>query len=495
MVERVLLVNAGNATGTASIPNDGCFPALGVVSLATVLQQDHPDLEIEVMDGQVTPQDAIELKIRSWKPSVVGFSVLSTSYLPAIQLAHAAKAIDAIVVFGNDQAAMRARQILTHQEVVDYVSTADIGEFAFSATIDYLRGRRPLGSVQQLVYRAHDGIAHNDLPEVDVSLTGGSRGRHILDLIPVPNRRFLAPDIWSEYLRRFLTVYGEQPRFGAVTGVTTINRARGCARAKRPCTFCGIQNLVPRFSSPPVFWRDVEAAHEEVNASFIYEVFDSMTSAPLWIEQLVAAKPTHLDAIGFFVYAQALETTPRIVELFQRLGVTRVNMGLESGDDRTLRRLKGPRDSVEQNKRACQLYKNAGIGVYASLIIGAAGETHETIENTIRFAEWLVTNEMVEAIEGNPLYPDFAAGTGDWLLHPEVAHQAAQAMDFTIRDEDLLSKMSSKYSEVDLPDFEEVSRDWTRIFCHVSWEEILAAGAAIRDVAARHGTPQGAGGR
>jgi len=62
----------------------------------------------------------------------------------------------------------------------------------------------------------------------------------------------------------------------------------GVAREqKMPCTFCGIADLSPRFSSPEVFWDDVRAGIADVSASIFHEAFDSFSSAPRWIEQLV----------------------------------------------------------------------------------------------------------------------------------------------------------------------------------------------------------------
>ena len=486
-VRNVLLVNVGMDKDVSSIANDGSFPALGVVSLATVINKYFPHIEVLSIDGQVTALEKIEDIIYDRRPDLVGLSVLGSSYKNSVHLAKVAKSAGAITVFGNDHAAALGRQIMGRQKDVDYLCAADIGEFAFAALIQYLNGDRSITTVPKLMCRSEDNIIFNNIPEIDFTKTDGKRA-YILDLIPVPNRKLLAPENWSSYLQTYLKRYGRLHPNEQITGVTTMNRARGCARAKNPCNFCGIADLTPRLSSPSMFWNDVRGAILDINANVFYEAFDSFSSAPRWIEDVVAAKPHDIGDPKFFVYTQASETTRRLVDLYKKLGVYRVNMGLEAGDTTMLRRLKGPRDSLEKNKEACLLMKEAGLPIYGSLVLGGQGETYETLQNTITFAKWLIDNEMMAALEAQPLYPDFGALTGRWMMNPSEAKRAADEQGFTILDEPYLLSMKSKYGDTDQIDFDEISRDWNRIFCNVPWHDLIAATSEIVEYAARNNT-------
>ncbi|MET8981201.1 radical SAM protein [Streptomyces sp. NPDC004539] len=490
-VRKVLLVNAGTDGDVSSIANDGTFPALGVVSLATVLLRDHPYLDVIALDGQITSMAETERIIHDFEPDVLGVSALGTSYANTLRLAETGKNAGAVTILGNDQAAVMARQILTHREYVDYVCAADVGEFALSAFVDALDGERPLESVPELLYRTPAGIAHNRLPEIPAPRAGGALTSNVLDAIPVPDRLLMPQANWERYRHNYLARYGGLHDGEEVTGVTTINRARGCARVKHPCHFCGIADLSLRFSSPEVFWHDVAAAQRQVAATIFYEAFDSMSSSPRWIERLVEARPDGIGEPKFFVYTQAAETTPRIVDLYRRLGVYRVNMGLESGDTRMLKLLKGPRDSLENNRRACTLFKEAGLPIYGSLVLGGPGENGESLDNTVAFARWLIDNGMMAALEAQPLYPDFGALTGRWMMNPGLARAAAKDKGFEILDDELLDSMPDKYGRTDLIDFDEISMDWCRIFSHVGWDELIDATRAIRGYADRHGTVSG----
>jgi radical SAM superfamily enzyme YgiQ (UPF0313 family) len=489
-VQKVLLVNAGTDADVSSIANDGTFPALGVVSLATVLQRDHPELNVIALDGQVTPMAEIERLIADFEPDVLGVSALGTSYANTLRLTELGKHAGATTILGNDHAATMARQILAHRESVDYVSAADVGEFALSAFVAALSGDRPIESVPQLFYRTPTGIAHNDLPEMPTA-PGGALSSTVLDAIPVPDRSLMPESNWARYLRNYLDVYGRLHGDEDVSGVTTMNRARGCARVKSPCHFCGILDLTLRFSSPELFWADVRAGQRQVGATIFYEAFDSMSSSPRWVARLAEAKPADIGDPRFFVYTQAAEVTPRLMDLYRRLGVYRVNMGLESGDTRMLKLLKGPRDSLENNRRAATLLRDAGILIYGSLVLGGPGENQESLDHTVDFARWLIDNDMMAGLQAQPLYPDLGARTGRWLMNPDQARAAAREKGFEILDEALLEKMPDKYGHTDVIDFDEISMDWCRIFSHAGWDELLDATRTIRAYSERSATAFG----
>ncbi len=487
MGRSILLINSGNSDTQAFLPQDGNYPPLGIVSIGTTLLHEQPDVHVRVMDGQVQSPHAILSYIQSKRPDVVGISLYGTSYSNSIRFARAAKEVGAITIFGNDQAKTQAEMLLKNNDA-DYVMTADVGEFAFVRFIDFLDGKIPIQDVPKLAYLRNNSLVVNSGNEFPSDC---AHYKTIMDCIPIPNRKLLDSECWEAYRTNYLRSYKRLHPNG-IRGITTINRARGCSRYRNECLFCGIMDLSMRFSSPEVFWKDVQAGVDQVDAEIFYEVFDSMGSAPLWVKEIANHKPKQLDYVKFFVYTQAIETTPALIESYQKMGVYRVNMGMESGDDTMLKRLKGPRDSVEQNKRAALLLRDAGITLHASLILGAPGETQESISNTIRFARWLVDNNCVSSIEASPLYPEFNSRAGKMLITPSFTGEMAQKQGFRIPDSGKLLQMQQKYSTQSNPHPDEISRDWARIFCDASYDEILSASHAISDYALAHGLATGA---
>lgn len=487
-VKTVYLINAGNDPTRTSVPNDSAFPALGVLSLGTTLQHYFPKINVQVFDGQVTPREYIDSAIKGERPDIVGISVLATSLQNALHYAETAKNTDATVILGNDQAAITGRTMMEKRIEIDYVSTADVGELPFVQFIQYLNKEIGVTQVPQLMYRENGGIRHNTtLPELLPS------DRYTaLDQIPVVNRKLLTPpEAWKMYLKNYLARYG---RFHEkeIKGITTMNRARGCHRVKDACTYCGILDLSLRFSSPEMFWKEVIAGREQVNADIFYEVFDNMTSAPKrWLRALIDGKPTDLDDVEFFVYAQALGLDEERIQLLKQLGVHRLNMGLDSGDDLMLKRLKGPQDSVEYNRRTAELAKKYRMGIYASFVLGAPGENPSSLSNTTEFVKWLIDGGYIAAVESQPLFPEFNAKAGRMLMDPKYAREQAEELGFRIQDKSLLEKMPEKWKDNPSPNPDEIARDWASIFCEVDYDELEKTAEEIRNYARDSGYSYG----
>ena len=91
--------------------------------------------------------------------------------------------------------------------------------------------------------------------------------------------------------------------------------------------------------------------------------------------------------VTFGCNARANLIDEEICQLLKEMNVTRVSMGLESGSEKMLAKLKGGNVSVNQNFRAVELCKKFGIIVKGSFIIGSPTETKEDIFKTIEFIE------------------------------------------------------------------------------------------------------------
>jgi radical SAM superfamily enzyme YgiQ (UPF0313 family) len=138
-----------------------------------------------------------------------------------------------------------------------------------------------------------------------------------------------------------------------------------------------------------------------------------------WLEAMRASLPW-LTRVGTYANAKAIarKTTDELREL-RRLGLKMVHMGLESGDDETLRAVGKHGDSafiVEQGRRA----REAGIRVFVTVLLGLAGVTRSDIHaRATGRALTSMQPDFVGAltlmlIPGTPLFD--AAARGDFVL-------------------------------------------------------------------------------
>jgi anaerobic magnesium-protoporphyrin IX monomethyl ester cyclase len=89
-----------------------------------------------------------------------------------------------------------------------------------------------------------------------------------------------------------------------------------------------------------------------------------------------------------------------ITGLMKVAGCRRVYLGLETGNQETLKLMK-KQASLEEGQNAVRLFHQAGIEVAAFFIVGYPGETIPAIEDTFRFALEL----PLDAISFNVPFP------------------------------------------------------------------------------------------
>jgi len=111
------------------------------------------------------------------------------------------------------------------------------------------------------------------------------------------------------------------------------------------------------------------------------------------------------------------------IELLRRMksaGCVQVEYGFESGSDDALRRL-GKRSSVELNRRAVSLTRQAGLRIFADIMVGLPGETEREFRRTLRFVRWaraeVLSAARLAPLPGTPIYeqlPEDIKNGIDW---------------------------------------------------------------------------------
>ncbi len=482
----IYLVNAGNDKGMASISNDHSFPALGVLSLGTWLKYNIPDIEVVVRDGGIIENEKIIKEINKLKPGIVGVSVLSTSYQNSLEIAQHAKESGAYTIFGNDHASQLSKKILEKRPYVDFVLGSEYGEKPLELLVRSLRGENiDYTEIPDLTYRTSTediaGFDYNKDKNI-LSITSSplynvKNRKNALDIFPIVDRTLYPVEThWKKYLENYLSRFSKL-HDEEVTGVTTMNRARGCSRAKNnmQCSFCDML-LDISLSSPEKFWKEVKEAYRQVKANVFYEVCDSFSSFPYLIKEIVKTKPDLDFNPKFFVYAQARDivNNPELIEYFKEIGVFRVNIGLESGSNKTLKHLKSKYDSVETNYKALQMLHDAGIHVYGSFVLGSDAETPETLRETVEWAKKIIREGLITDVEAQPILPLPQNKQGKKLKESGLLPEELQHTDWPW-------------------DTDTISQIYIDNFSGVNYKEVLEATKEIREYAKQHGLNYGSG--
>ena len=126
------------------------------------------------------------------------------------------------------------------------------------------------------------------------------------------------------------------------------------------------------------------------------------------IAEKIIKKGYHRRA-RFSCWGRSNNITPDVVKTLKSMNMVSVVMGLESGSERTLKYLKG-NVSVEDNRRAIELLKDAGIQANGDFIIGSPQETDEEIMETYEFIRKsridFVTINVFSPLPGTPVWED-----------------------------------------------------------------------------------------
>jgi len=265
----------------------------------------------------------------------------------------------AAAVIGGPHATFTAEEILRSYPEVDIVVRGE-GEETIAETARALERKRGLEQVLGLTFRRNGSIVRTeDRPFI-----------RDLDRLPLPDRGLFPV---SRYL--------------AMRVPASVLTSRGCPTG---CSFCVGYRMTGRkgrFRSPLKVVDEIEAARrlgfEEVcidddlftrNRRHVTAICDEIRSRGLKLKLYIFARVDTVDE-------------PLLAKL-REAGCAMICFGLESGNQRILD-LAGKRATVDRARRAMELSKAAGIAPFGSFILGLPGETRETMEETVSFAQSL----------------------------------------------------------------------------------------------------------
>jgi radical SAM superfamily enzyme YgiQ (UPF0313 family) len=128
-------------------------------------------------------------------------------------------------------------------------------------------------------------------------------------------------------------------------------------------------------------------------------------------------------------------------------------VGYESGDQQILKNIKKGA-TVERARQFTKDCHKLGLVIHGDFILGLPGETHETIENTIKFAKELdvetIQVSVAHAYPGTELY-DYAIKNGfitaDTKMLDEGGHQLAQIEYPGLPADDIMESVHRFYDE------------------------------------------------
>ncbi len=321
---------------------------LGLACLAAFVRGRHPDVEIRISSRLPGPSDR-------FRPDLVGISSVTPNFPAAVELAREAKARGHRVVAGGIHISLVPENLTADMDV----GVVGEGEETFTEIVEAVEesGGAPVGpdrflEIPGTIIRKGDGTLQSAQPRPLIDP---------IDRLPKPARDLLHPTATNLYLVS----------------------SRGCPFR---CTFCSSAAFWDRarYFSAEYVVGEVASLAADYRARHL-SFWDDLFIAPPERFRAIAAgirdEGLH-KRISFSVAARADRVDEETAAVLRSMNVVQASIGLESGSDRVLQALKGPKSSVARGRRAVAALHEAGIAVTASFVIGAPGETRADVLRT-----------------------------------------------------------------------------------------------------------------
>ena len=359
------------------------FPNLGLGYLASAILHKFPTFDI-----RITGRD-VKKTLTSWRPDLVGITSISANYDFAKQYAKDAKQLNIPVIIGGPHITTLPE---TMTEDMAFAVMGE-GEQTIIELVDALLNHKPVSGIRGIAYRYGGG---------SLNLTQPRELIEPIDKIRPPARHLLK-------IRKHAGIFS----------------SRGCPYRCVFCFSCRFWQKVRYFSAEYVIeeLRQMAKDYDVRRVSFYDDLMIANLERLEKLVEMINQDPV-LRKIKYKLNARANLVTDKMARLLSKMHVDAVGFGMESGNDRVLRYLKGVSVSVHDNYAAVKNLHRYGIAASASFIIGSPDETEAEIQDTYDF----INNSGLDFVDTYVLIP--YPGTPIWDYAKSIGAVTDKDMDW-----------------------------------------------------------------
>ncbi len=366
---RIVLIHPNYHSGGAEIA--GSWPPAWVAYITGALKAaGYTDVRfIDAMTNNIT-DDELRYILAQEKPDVVGTTAITPSIYKAERILEIAKEEHpgAVTVLGGVHATFMFKQVLSEAPWVDVIVRGEGEEIIVELirAIDEGRWPQQADEIKGLAYTWDGEIVATQAAPTVKNLEGIDPDWSILE--------------WEKYIYVPLGVRVAIP-----------NMARGCPFT---CSFCSQWKFWRdyRVRDPKAVVDEIEKLVEEHNVGFFILADEEPTinrkKFTEFCEELIARGLPDKVKWGINTRVTDIWRDRHRLHLWRRAGLVHVSLGTEAAAQMKLDRF-NKETTIEQNKTAIRLLREADIFVEAQFIVGLENETAETLEETYQMAwDW-----------------------------------------------------------------------------------------------------------
>jgi radical SAM superfamily enzyme YgiQ (UPF0313 family) len=340
-------------------------PPLGLASIVSYLKT--KGIHASILDLQALMLDDSEFveRLNTYKPPLIGISAMTPTLSAALRIAKIVKRTlpDSKIIFGGVHSTIEPDEILKNKEV-DYVIRGE-GEKTTERLFLYLYngyGLKDLG----ICYKKDNELIINKKGEII----------HDLDSTPMSDYDSFPIEKYIEYNRNLRDI----------NGISMIV-SRGCPYN---CSFCAVKSTMGRkwrIKSPKTVVGEIEKLKDRYSIDGIWFKDSIFNLNRKWVLEFCGELNRKGVKVDWQCNTRVDLIKESIIKDMKRSGLIQVDVGIESGSIKSLKRLK-KNISISQIKEGIKILKKY-IRVSGFFMIGIPGETKEDIEMTFNLAKEL----------------------------------------------------------------------------------------------------------
>jgi len=376
----------------------GMFPPLSLAWVAAIAR--NAGHEVTIIDAStlnLTKDEVLE-RLRDFRPDIMGFMMTTYMFPETLEWIRYLKGkLNIPVVVGGYNLRIYPKESLSHA-AIDY----GVIEHALETVpqlFEALEGKRRLEDVVGLAYKDRGEIRLNPPRRID------------FEKFPNPARDLLPNKLYAEFPT-------ERKNF------TVMVTSLGCPYG---CEFCeaGRTEYNPR--KPMTVVNEMEECYNKYGVREI-DIFDYdfTVDEKRTVEIAMEMRRRKLDIL--WACRSRVNVREETLEEMRQAGCGRIYYGIESGSQEILDRI-GKGISLDMIRKTIRVTRSLGMKALGFFLIGAPGDTPETVRETVRFAKSLdldyVQFSKCLAKPLTPLWKEMIEKTGkdywkDWILGKET---------------------------------------------------------------------------
>ena len=366
---KILLINPNDPLKRRYV----IIPNLGLGFLAAaLLEQDHEVTILDALKDNLTEIGFKKYIINNGPFDLYGISFISPFYSSVKSYAKIIKNTypKSIIIAGGPHPTILPELTLSQIPEINFCIQGE-GEEALVNLIDAIANESDLNEVQNLVWRSFSEIKINKRKFIDRP-----------EKIPIPAWDLLKIDSYP---------LSPNALFTKKSKVAPISITRGCPYS---CSFCKASLI----SGKKIRKRNLKDVHKEIlllKSQYQIEELHIMDDALCSDhEYLVSFCNLLIDenldmSWGCPNGVKINALNEKIIRLMEKAGCYSISVGIESGNDFILSKMKKGQTSALIKEKLELIKRVSNIRVTGFFILGYPGETIETIKNTIKFSTYL----------------------------------------------------------------------------------------------------------